>query len=58
MAGFSYKAAVEAKCKSCAYCPSAPGGWRQQVGECLSMDCPLYAVRPMPLPVRGKKTTP
>lgn len=55
MAGLSYKAAVEAKCKGCGYDPGAPGGWRQQIAGCLSMDCALYAVRPTPLPVRGTK---
>lgn len=58
MAGPSYKAAVEAKCKDCMYCPTVPGGWRQQVADCITSSCPLWSVRPRPLPVRGgaKKT--
>jgi hypothetical protein len=24
------------------------GSWRQQVGNCTSISCPLYAVRPRP----------
>lgn len=47
-ARLSLRAAIDAKCKSCHYDPAARGGWREQVGKCLTMDCPLYAVRPMP----------
>lgn len=57
MAGAKLRDAVDVKCRDCIYCPDAPGGWRQQVAECLSMDCALYAVRARPLPVRGRKAT-
>lgn len=57
MAGANLRAAINAKCKACNYCPSASGGWLQQVAECLSMDCPLYDVRPRPRPVGGRKAT-
>ena len=45
----SYKTAVEKKCRECIYDPSwGNGGWRQQVKDCTSYDCPLYPVRPLP----------
>jgi hypothetical protein len=36
---------VDAHCVSCIYDPEMPGTWRQQVGNCLVVDCPLYSAR-------------
>ena len=48
----SMRSAINAKCKGCHYDPDAKGlgGWREQVAACVSVDCPLYAVRPVPRP--------
>lgn len=45
------RGAINAKCTECVYDPGAPGSWRQQVSACGSTQCPLYHVRPQPLPV-------
>ena len=51
----SLRAAIDAKCKSCIYDPgNGDGGWREQVQACSSANCPLHAVRP--LPVKAAKT--
>lgn len=51
----SMRNAINAFCKECIYDPySGCGTWRQQVGACISTDCPLYAYRPMPeTPFKG-----
>lgn len=41
-----FRAAVDAKCRDCAYDPLAGGTWRQQVEACTSGDCPLWPLRP------------
>ena len=46
----SLRAAVNAMCKGCIYDPgSGKGAWREQVQGCSSSNCPLHAVRPMPV---------
>lgn len=46
----SMRSAINAKCKECTYDPYAKGlgGWREQVAACGGVNCPLYAVRPVP----------
>ena len=44
----SRKAAVDAKCKDCIYDDQDVGTWRQQVGACVAVECPLHPIRPMP----------
>ena len=46
----SLRSAVNAKCKSCIYDPYVKGlgSWREQVANCGGVNCPLYAVRPVP----------
>ena len=47
----SLRAAINGMCKQCIYDPiSGEGNWRQQVGACTSLDCALYAVRPVSKP--------
>ena len=51
----SRKAAVDAFCRHCIYDPySGEGNWRQQVGACTSVRCPLYEVRPVSKPKAAK----
>lgn len=51
----SLRSAVNAMCKSCIYDPgSGNGAWREQVQACSSGNCPLHAVRPVP--VKARKT--
>lgn len=51
----SLRAAIDKMCRSCIYDPgSGNGGWREQVMACSSSNCPLHAVRP--LPVKAIKT--
>lgn len=40
--------AIADKCKSCIYDPIARGAWREQVADCVSADCALHPVRPVP----------
>lgn len=42
--------AINMMCKSCIYDPhpDAHGTWREQVGACGSVDCPLWCFRPLP----------
>ena len=47
----SYKDAVEAKCRECIFDPDSSGTWREQVRDCTSPACPLYALRPQPIRV-------
>jgi hypothetical protein len=45
----SLRAAVNGFCRECIYDPTGgDGSWRQQVGACTSVRCPLYLVRPLP----------
>lgn len=46
----SLRSAINTKCKECSYDPLAKGegGWREQVAKCGGVNCPLYAVRPVP----------
>ena len=45
----SLRAAINAKCKQCIYDPqSGLGTWRQQVGACTVVRCPIWEVRPLP----------
>jgi hypothetical protein len=46
----SLRAAVNLKCRECAYDPKAPGTWRAQVEACTCFSCPIWAVRPLTLP--------
>lgn len=45
----SLRAAIDAMCKNCIYDPISPGTWREQVEGCSSSNCPLHAVRPIPI---------
>lgn len=56
MSGRSYRAAIDAKCKSCIYDPgSGNGTWREQVEACPSSNCPLHPFRPISRPkTRGE----
>jgi hypothetical protein len=46
----SLRDAINAMCRSCIYDPgSGNGGWREQVMACSSSNCPLHAVRPLPV---------
>ena len=45
MAGL--RSSINAKCRDCIYDPLAPGRWRQQVGQCSVISCPLWPVRPL-----------
>ena len=44
----SYKKAVEEMCRACIYDPHQSGTWRKQVAACGNVNCPLFAVRPLP----------
>lgn len=41
---------IAAKCRECIYDPGQRGlgGWREQVACCVSANCPLFPVRPVP----------
>ena len=48
----SLRTAIDRMCRSCIYDPgSGSGGWREQVMACSSSNCPLHAVRPLPVKV-------
>ena len=36
---------INAKCCDCIYDPEKPGNWREQVGDCIESNCPLYERR-------------
>lgn len=40
--------AIATKCRDCIYDPLAVGTWREQVAACVSANCALHAVRPVP----------
>lgn len=44
----SLRSAINAKCRDCIYDPKARGKWREQVADCVSANCALHAVRPVP----------
>lgn len=44
----SLRNAVNAHCKACIYDREAGGGWREQVADCVSSNCALHPVRPVP----------
>lgn len=39
--------AIHSFCHECLYDPAVSGGWRRQVEECTSPNCPIYNFRPM-----------
>ena len=43
----TYKSLLQAKCCECIYDDRSAGSWRKQVEECTSLDCPLFAKRPV-----------
>lgn len=49
--------AIEAFCKGCLYDPLAAGTWKEQVGSCVSANCPLHAFRPLPRQVIDQRET-
>ena len=56
----SLRNAIDVKCKECVYDTYAPGTWRDQVKNCSGVNCPLFAVRPLPrmerrAPLNGHK---
>lgn len=44
-----YRDAINAKCVDCCYWPDNGGTWRQQVGDCNIVTCPLWPIRPLPM---------
>lgn len=40
--------AINAYCRSCIHDPGAAGTWREQVGVCACVDCPLWKFRALP----------
>lgn len=45
----SLRKAIDQKCAECIYDPlGGKGSWREQVGECTDLACPLFPVRPLP----------
>jgi hypothetical protein len=52
----SFRAAINAKCRECIYDPLSRGTWREQVADCINVNCGLHALRPVPrhATVRGK----
>ena len=55
----SLRAAVNGFCRDCIYDPiGGDGSWRQQVGACTSVRCPLYLVRPLPRVTNGSEKAP
>lgn len=52
------RAAIDGKCKDCIYDPLDTGTWREQVGRCTCLGCPLWPIRPMPRYGRTKQARP
>ena len=51
----SLRDAINAMCKSCIYDPgSGNGGWREQVADCSSGNCPLHPIRPQSAAKSGR----
>ncbi len=44
----SLRSAVNAKCRDCIFDRLSAGTWREQVAACVSSNCELHPVRPMP----------
>lgn len=44
----SLRTSIDAKCASCIFDPAAAGRWREQVACCVSANCDLHPVRPVP----------
>lgn len=42
----SLRTAINNQCKDCIFDPNVKGSWRQQITDCTSKSCALYAVRP------------
>ena len=54
MARGGMRGRIDAMCASCIYDPAyGSGTWRNQVKDCTSKDCPLYDIRPLPIPKKG-----
>jgi len=46
----SLRKAINDKCRDCIYDPKCGGGhWREQVAQCSSIECSLWAHRPLPV---------
>lgn len=44
----SMRKAINAFCKWCIHDPESGGGsWREQVGNCTMIECPLHPYRPL-----------
>ena len=52
MAKLSPRQRIALYCRDCGSDPSAPGSWRQQIGLCPMVQCPLWPERPLPGRVR------
>ncbi|AZI36526.1 hypothetical protein [Caenibius tardaugens] len=44
----SLRAAINERCRECIVDPLSRGSWREQVAACVSSNCALHAVRPVP----------
>lgn len=44
----SLRDAVDSHCRNCSYDPGARGKWREQIAACVSANCALFDVRPVP----------
>ena len=44
----SLRAAIDGKCRACIHDPLSAGTWREQVAACVSANCDLHPVRPLP----------
>lgn len=49
----SLRKSINAKCKQCLYDPGSPGRCLEQIACCVSVDCALFDVRPMPASVNS-----
>lgn len=55
----SLRSAIDAKCRDCIFDRLSAGTWREQVASCVSANCSLHPVRPMPRAVmRGGNVDP
>jgi hypothetical protein len=48
----AFRKAVNAMCRECIYDSGSEGTWRQQVEACTAPKCPLFSLRPRPVPQR------
>lgn len=44
----SLRKAIDGQCRNCIYDPLSRGTWREQVAACVSANCSLFTVRPVP----------